>query len=217
MTHNYNTDQIRNVVLLSHCGAGKTSLSEAMLFTSGAIPRMGKVGEGTTTSDYDPEETKRKISINLSPIPCPWKDNKINLLDTPGYADFVGGVIAGIRVADGAIITICAASGIEVGTELVWKYAEEKAIPRLIFVNKMDRENANFHKVVEQIQDKFGRKCIPIQLPIGSHASFKGVVDLIGMKASDGTKEVEIDPSVESQALLFVRNWSKLWPKPMMS
>src|SRR4030043_2431276 len=105
----YGTDSIRNTVLLSHSGAGKTSLSEAMLFTSGAIPRMGRVDQGTTTSDYDPEETKREISINLSPIPIPWKDNKINLLDAPGYTDFISGVIAGLRVADAAIITICAA------------------------------------------------------------------------------------------------------------
>jgi len=171
-----------------------------MLFASGAIPRMGKVEEGNTTSDYDPEETKREISINLSPIPIPWKNNKVNLLDAPGYTDFIGGVIAGIRVADAAIVTICAASGIEVGTELMWKYAEERAIPRFIFINKMDRENANFSKVVEQVQDKFGRKCAPIQLPIGTHTSFKGVVDLINMKATDGTKDVEIDSSIKSQA-----------------
>jgi len=171
-----------------------------MLFVTGTIPRMGKVEEGSTTSDFDPEETKREISINLSPIPCPWKDSKINLLDTPGYSDFVAGVIAGIRVADGAVIAICAASGVEVGTELVWKYAEERGIPRLIFINKMDRENANFNKVVEQVQDKFGRKCVPIQLPIGAHTSFKGVVDLIGMKASDGKTDIEIDSAVEGQA-----------------
>ena len=200
MTNNYNTYQIRNVVLLSHSGAGKTSLSEAMLFTSKVIPRMGRVDEGTTTSDYDPEETKREISINLSPIPIPWKDNKVNLLDAPGYTDFISGVIAGLRVADAAIITICAASGIEVGTEHMWKYAEERAIPRFIFINKMDRENANFNKVVGQVQDTFGRKCVPIQLPIGSHTSFKGVIDLINMKATDGTKDVEIDSSVKGQA-----------------
>src|SRR4030042_5170252 len=181
--HNYSTEQIRNVVLLSHCGAGKTSLSEAMLFASGAIPRIGKVDEGTTCSDYDPEEVKRKISINLSLLPCPWKDNKINLLDTPGYADFIGGVMTGMRVADGAVLVICAASGMEVGTELVWKYAEERALPRLIFINKMDRENANFYKVVEQIQGRFGKKCCPIQLPIGSHTRFGGGGDFIGMKA----------------------------------
>jgi elongation factor G len=126
LMHHYTADQIRNVVLLSHCGAGKTSLSEAMLFTSGGISRLGKVDEGTTTSDYDPDEIKRKISINLSILPCQWKDTKINLLDTPGYADFVSGVIAGMRVADGAVVVVCAASGVEVGTELVWKYAEER-------------------------------------------------------------------------------------------
>lgn len=200
---NYSTDQIRNVVLLSHSGAGKTSLSEVMLFTSGAIPRMGKADEGTTCSDYDPEEQKREISINLSVLPCSWKDCKINLLDTPGYDDFVGAVRAGMRVADGAIIVICAASGIEVGTELMWKHTEEKALPRFIFINKMDRENVDFYKVMEQIQDKFGRKCLPIQLPIGSHTSFKGVLDLITMKAYSGEKEVEMDSSMESQAQSF--------------
>jgi len=202
---NYTTDQIRNVVLLSHCGAGKTSLSEAMLFTSGAISRLGKVDEGTTTSDYDPDEIKRKISISLSVLPCQWKDTKINLLDTPGYADFVAGVIAGMRVADEAIIVVCAASGVEVGTELVWKYAEERALPRLIFINKMDRENADFYKVVEQLQKHFGRRCVPIQLPIGSHISFQGVVDLANMKSYSGAKEQEgeIPSSVEGQARSF--------------
>ncbi|MFC1923979.1 GTP-binding protein, partial [Chloroflexota bacterium] len=200
---NYTTDQIRNVVLLSHSGAGKTSLSEAMLFTSGAIPRMGKTDEGTTCSDYEPEEQKREISINLSVLPCSWKDNKINLLDTPGYDDFIGAVMAGTRVADGAIIVICATSGIEVGTELMWNHAEEKALPRFIFINKMDRENANFDKVVAQVQEKFGRKCIPIQLPIGSHSNFKGIVDLIAMKAYCGGKEEEIDSAMESQVSSF--------------
>jgi len=205
LMQNYTTDQIRNVVLLSHCGAGKTSLSEAMLFTSGAISRLGKVDEGTTTSDYDPDEIKRKISISLSVLPCQWKDTKINLLDTPGYADFVAGVIAGMRVADEAIIVVCAASGVEVGTELVWKYAEERALPRLIFINKMDRENADFYKVVEQLQKHFGRRCVPIQLPIGSHISFQGVVDLVNMKSYSGAKEQEgeIPPSVEGQARSF--------------
>ena len=205
MIPGYGTERIRNVVLLSHCGAGKTSLSEVMLFTTGAIPRLGKVDEGTTTSDYEPEEIKRKISINLTPLYCQWKDTKINFLDTPGYADFVGGVLAGMRIADGAIIVVCAASGVEVGTELVWRYAEEREIPRLIFVNKMDRENANFHRVVGQLQSSFGRKCVPIQLPIGSHTSFQGVVDLIGMKVYGRAKEPEgeIPPSLEGEIHSF--------------
>src|SRR5512139_3045420 len=146
----YSTDHIRNVVLLSHCGAGKSSLSEAMLFTSGAIPRLGRVDDGSSTSDFDPDEVKRKISINLSVLPCEWSGNKINVLDAPGYADFVAGAVAGLAVADAAIILICAASGIEVGTELMWKMADGKGLPRFVFINKMDRENADFGKVVEQ-------------------------------------------------------------------
>jgi elongation factor G len=198
----YGTDSIRNTVLLSHCGAGKTSLSEAMLFTSGAISRLGRVDEGTTASDHDPDEIKRKISINLSLLPCEWKDNKINIIDVPGYADFLGGAISGIRVADGAIVVVCAASGVEVGTELMWKHLEARALPRLVFINKMDRENADFYKVVEQLQKKFGRHCVPIQLPIGAHASFEGIVDLVAMKAykRDSRDEAEIPASVASQA-----------------
>jgi elongation factor G len=121
---NYGTDHIRNVVLLSHCGAGKSSLSEAMLFTSGAIPRLGRVDDGSSTSDFDPDEIKRKISINLSVLPLEWSGNKINILDAPGYADFVAGAVAGAAVADAAVIVVCAASGIEVGTELMWKLAD---------------------------------------------------------------------------------------------
>lgn len=199
----FSTDQIRNVALLSHHGAGKTSLSEAMLFTSGSISRMGKVDEGTTTSDHDPEEIKKRISINLSPLYCPWKNKKINLLDTPGYADFIGGVVAGGRIADGAIIVVCAASGVEVGTEQVWGYVQEGTIPRIIFINKMDRENADFYKVVEQLQKKFGRNCVPVQLPIGAHASFEGLVDLIDMKASSKGKEVGIPTELESHVKSF--------------
>lgn len=198
----YGVEGIRNVVLLSHCGAGKTSLSEAMLFTSGAISRLGRVDEGTTTSDHDPDEMKRKISINLSLLPSEWKDSKVNIIDVPGYADFLGGAISGIRVADGAVVVVCAASGVEVGTELMWKQLEDRDLPRLIFINKMDRENADFFKVVEQIQKKFGRHCVPVQLPIGAHASFEGVVDLVDMKAykKDSRDEVEIPASVATQA-----------------
>ena len=115
----YGLDNIRNTVLLSHCGAGKTSVSEAILFTGGAINRLGKVDDGSSTSDYDPDEVKRKISINLSLLPCPWQDTKINLIDTPGYADFVGEVKAGMRVSEGAIIVICAASGVEAGSHRI--------------------------------------------------------------------------------------------------
>jgi len=198
-------EQMRNVVLLSHSGAGKTSLSEAMLFNSGAITRLGKVDQGNTTADYDPEEVKRKISIYLSLLPCEWQGFKLNVIDTPGYADFVTEVKSAVRIADGAVIVVCAASGVEVGTELVWRYAEEHKLPRLIFVNKIDRENADFFKVVEQLQTYFGRRCLPIQLPIGSEEDFQGVVDVVKMKAYSGSQwqEGEIPDSMASQVEEF--------------
>jgi elongation factor G len=176
----YQSDQIRNVVLLSHSGAGKTSLSEAVLFHTKAITRLGKVEDGNTTSDYDPDEVKRKISISTSLLPFEWNKTKVNLLDTPGYADFVGEVRAALRVVEGAVIVVCAASGVEVGTELTWKYAEEHKLPRLIFINKMDRENADFFKTMDQIESVFGRKCVPLQLPVGAESSFEGAYDLLG-------------------------------------
>jgi len=198
----YGLDNIHNVVLLSHGGAGKTSLSEAILFNTGAISRLGKVDDGSSTSDYDPDEIKRRISINLSLLPCHWRDNKINVLDAPGYADFVGEVKAGIRVSEAAVIVVCAASGVEVGTEMVWGYCEEAKLPRLIFINKMDRENADFSKVVEEIKAKLGHRCLPLQVAIGAHTGFQGIVDLLTMKAYTGspTKEAEIPASVKAQA-----------------
>ncbi len=201
----YTPGNIRNLSLLSHCGAGKTSLSEAVLFTLGITTRLGKVDDGTTTSDYDPDEVKHKISLNLTLIPCEWQDTKINLIDTPGYTDFVGEVKAAVRVSEGAVIVVCAASGVEVGTEQVWGYSEKAGLAQLIFINKMDRENADFYQTVEQIQAKFGAKCVPIRLPIGTQSDFQGTVDLLTMKAYLGSpaKEAEIPSSVEAQAISF--------------
>lgn len=201
----YDLENIRNLALLSHCGAGKTSLSEAILFTTKAITRFGKVDDGTTTSDYDPDEVKRKISLNLTMLPCEWKGAKINLIDTPGYADFVGEVKAAVRVSEGAVIVICAASGVEVGTGQVWAYSDEANLPRLIYINKMDRENADFYKTVEQVQAKLDSKCLPLQLPIGAQSSFQGMVDLLTMKSYTGlpAKEAEIPSSMQSQADSF--------------
>lgn len=198
----YGTKQIRNVILLSHSGAGKTSLSEALLSSCGAISRLGRVEDGTTTSDFDPDEIRRRISINLSLLPCPWKDNKINILDTPGYPDFVGEVVAGLRVAEGAVIVVCAASSVQVGTEQVWRYTEDHKLPRLIFVNRMDRENADFYRVVEDIRNKFGQRCVPIQAPIGSQQDFKGTVDLLtGRAFGPGGQELAGSPlPAEAQA-----------------
>jgi len=201
----YGLENIRNVVLLSHCGAGKTSLAEAALFTAGVTTRLGRVDDGTTVSDYDPDEIKRKISLNLTILPAEWQDVKINLLDTPGYADFVGEVKAAIRVSEAALITVCAASGVEVGTEQVWGYSEAASLARLILINKMDRENADFFQTVKQIQAKFGSKCIPIQLPIGAQHDFQGIVDLITLKGYTGAppKEGEIPSSLQTEVNSF--------------
>ena len=182
----YTAEAIRNVALVGHGGCGKTSLAEALLFSSGAIERMGKVGEGTTTSDYDPDEIKRKISINAAVAPCEWQGTKINCIDTPGYADFVGDVKSALKVVEGALLIACAVSGIEVGTETAWEFAQECNVPRAIFINKMDRENADFYVVAEALRVRFGSRVVPVQLPIGSQDSFKGVVDLIEMKAEVG-------------------------------
>ncbi|MFC1978938.1 elongation factor G [Chloroflexota bacterium] len=197
---NYSTEAIRNLVLMSHSGAGKTSLVEAMMFNAGVISRLGKVDNGTTTSDFDPAEIKKQISINLSLLSFEYKDTKINVIDTPGYADFVGEVKAGLRVADTAVLVICATSGIEVGTELSWQYTEKQSVPRVIYVNKMDRENADFYKVTAEVKSMFGIKCVPVQLPIGAQDSFKGIVDLLKMKAIIDDKQEDIPADMASDA-----------------
>ncbi|MBN1643810.1 MAG: elongation factor G [Dehalococcoidales bacterium] len=196
----FGLENIRNLALVAHNGAGKTSLAEAILFNAKVINRLGKVSDGSTTSDYDPAEQKRSMSISLSMLPYVWQGNKINLMDTPGYPDFVGEVKSAIRVSEGAAVVVCAVSGVEVGTEQIWAYCNESNLPRIIVVNRMDRENADFTKVTEQIQTKFGRKCLPVQIPIGAHTGFKGVVDLLKMKSYTGTEGKEGDVPAELQA-----------------
>lgn len=198
----YKVEELRNVSLIAHSGAGKTSLTEAMLYNAGVVTRLGRVDEGNTVSDYDPEEIRRKISVNTSVTPWEWEGHKVNLLDTPGYADFVGEVKGAIRVSDAVVVTLCAASGVEVGTELVWQYADELKLPRLAFINKMDRENANFQRTLEQMRAKFSAHFVPLQLPIGSQATFKGVVDLLSMQAflGDGKKGSEIPAELRDEA-----------------
>src|SRR3990170_4574418 len=149
----YQTEQIRNVVVLGHGGTGKTSFTEAALFATGAINRLGHVDDGNTTSDYDPDEVKRQISISLSLLPCEWSGHKVTLIDTPGYADFLGEVREGVRAADAALVVVDAVSGVEVGTDLAWEYADEGALPRLLFVNRIDRENADFLGAVRQVRE----------------------------------------------------------------
>ncbi len=194
--------QIRNVVLLSHQGAGKTSLAESMLFTSGATKRLGNVEDGTTTSDYDPVEVQRQMSINLSLLPQEWKGVKLNLIDTPGYADFISEVKSGLRVSEGAVIVVCAASSVEVGTEQMWGDAEKMNLPRLVFVNKMDRDNADFPHTLEEIQTKLSPRCLPVQLPIGSQSDFSGIIDLVTMKGYTGSdlQETELSSTLLEQA-----------------
>lgn len=190
----YETSTIRNTALISHGGAGKTSLTEALLFTSGATNRLGSVDKGTTVSDFDPDETRKQMSINTSLAPCEWNNMKINVLDTPGYFDFVGEVHAALRVADASIVVVCAASGVEVGTEKVWEYADNYEMPRMVVINKMDRENANFSETLEQLRQNFGTRVIPVQVPLGQETSFKGMVNLVEMKAltfSEDGKEVK--------------------------
>ncbi len=184
----YKSDKLRNVVLLGHGGAGKTSLAEAMLFDTGAVNRLGRVDDGTSISDWDDEERRRQMSINASLIPCEWQDHKLNIIDTPGYMDFVGEVISGVRVADAAVVVLDSVGGVEVGTEQVWHYADARDLPRLAFVNKMERENVDYGQVVDQIAAKFGVVAVPMNLPIGSQADFKGVVDLLTQKAYLGEK-----------------------------
>jgi len=198
----YSIDRIRNVALLSHGGAGKTSLAEAMLYNTGAIKRLGKVDEGTTVSDYDPEEIRRHISVNTSLIPCEWREHKINVLDTPGYADFVGEMKGATRVADGCVIVVDATSGVEVGTELVWKYADERDLPRLVFVNKMDRDNANFGRTLNQLREAFEGNFVALQLPVGEGEGFEGLIDLVTMKAYVGEKK-DIPPELLEEARSF--------------
>ncbi len=184
----YSTDQIRNVVLLGHGGTGKTSLAEAALFSSGAVNRLGRVDDGTTASDYEPDEVKRKMSISLALAPVEWAGAKINFIDTPGYADFVGEVRSGIRAADIGVILVDAVSGVQVGTELAWQNASRDKLPCMFFINRMDRENANFEQALLQLQQRYGKKIAPMMLPIGSQESFSGVVNLLDGKAYLGDK-----------------------------
>lgn len=179
---NYPAEKIRNIGVVAHGGAGKTSLVEAMLYSTGATTRLGRVEDGTTTADYHPEEINRKITIHLSLVPCEWQGYKLNVLDTPGYADFIGEVYSAIRVVDTVLFVISAVDGVEVQTEIIWEYAARAGLPVLVFVNKMDRENANFFNVLTELKNKLKANFAPIQLPVGQATDFTGIVDLITQK-----------------------------------
>jgi len=199
----YPTEKIRNVGLFGHNDSGKTSLAEAILFNAGVIKRLGKVDEGNTVSDFDPDEQKRGISVKATPLTFEWKGFKINLIDTPGFADFIGEVVSTLRVVDGAVFVISAVAGVEVQTEIIWKMADEYGYPRIVFVNKMDRENASFQRCLDQLTELYGSRVVPFQLPLGEEQQFRGVVDLIANKAYvyEGGKalETEIPPEMAEQ------------------
>ncbi len=187
----YPADSIRNVALVGHSGTGKTTLAESMLFAAGAVTRLGTIEDHTTTSDWDPDEHKRSFSLSLSIIPLEWNDHKINIIDTPGYMDFMGEVKCGLRAVETALITIDAVSSLQVGTEFAWRFTEELELPRAFLINRMDRDNADFDRCVADIQTTWGNKCLPMTLPIGSESSFQGVVDLLTMKAYTGDQGEE--------------------------
>ena len=200
----YAAQKIRNICLLAHGGAGKTTLAEAALFNAGAADRFGKVADGTTTTDYDAEEIKRKFSINLAVAPLEWGDCKVNLIDTPGYFDFVGEVKQGTHASESAAILVSAKDGVAVGTEKSWGYANGERLARLFFINKMDDENADFDKTNAQILENFGNSVIPFQLPIIESAKCAGVVDVIGKKAyrfseDGGAKQVDMPAAFEGR------------------
>ncbi|MCF6461432.1 elongation factor G [Clostridium sp. Cult3] len=197
----YQSDKIRNVSLIGHSGSGKTTLTEAILYVTGVTKRQGKVDDGNTVSDFDKEEIARKVSIGTAVIPAEWEDIKYNFLDTPGYFDFAGEMYGALRASEGAILLVDASSGVEVGTEKAWKYTEDHNIPKMLFLNKMDKENVNFEKVLADIKDHFGDKIVPFTLPIGEAESFKGFVSVIDEIAYeyDGKDAKEVDIPAELQ------------------
>ena len=198
----YTSKSIRNIALVSHSSSGKTMLAEAFLHFTGATTRLGKIEDGTTVSDYDEEEIRRGISLYTTVLPVEYKDVKINVLDTPGYTDFIGEVISALRVADCALVLMDSVAGREVGTEVVWNYCNQFNLPRFVVVNKMNRENANFRKALASLEETSDLRLIPLQLPWGEKQDFQGVIDLLSMKAykGDGKTVVDIPADLMAEA-----------------
>ncbi|MFP3949088.1 MAG: GTP-binding protein, partial [Longimicrobiales bacterium] len=192
----YPTEKIRNVAVLGHGGSGKTSLVDALCFTAGTSQRRGNVEDGHAVTLTAPEEVSHGISIQLTPAFAEWREHKINLLDTPGYLDFTGEALSAVRVSEGAVVVVDATAGVEVGTEKVWSYCEERGIPRIIFISKMDKENADFDGVFSEIRSRLTSAAIPVEIPIGSGEDFRGIINLISEKAllyKDGTETGEFE------------------------
>ncbi len=201
----YTTEFIRNIALVSHGSAGKTMLAEAFLHFTGATTRLGKIEDGTTASDYDEEEVRRQLSLYTSVLPIEYRDQKINVLDAPGYTDFIGEMISALSVADGAVILVDSVGGVEVGTELAWRTAADFGLPRFLVINRMDRENASFsrtYQAIEEFMHVAGGRYVKVQLPIGEKHEFKGVIDLITMKAymADGKTVTDIPANMKAEA-----------------
>jgi len=196
--------KIRNVGFVGHGGVGKTSLVEAVLFSAGAVSRLGRVDDGTTTTDFDPDEIKRRISLNTAVAYCDWQGHRLNLVDMPGYGDFISDARAGLRVVEAAVVVVDAVAGVQVQTEKVWKFAVEYNLPRLVVVNRMDRERADFWRTLESLGKRLKGRLTPLQLPVGAEGAFKGVVDLVKLKAilyaDMKPQEAEIPADLAAQA-----------------
>ncbi|MEJ2049088.1 MAG: GTP-binding protein, partial [Calditrichota bacterium] len=193
----YTGEQIRNIGTGAHGGAGKTSLVEAMLFTMGATTRMGAIEQGNTMSDYNEDEIERQISISTSLLHGEWNKNKINIIDTPGFSDFFGDVISGLRVVENVLLLVSAASSVEVGTEQIWNLAEKYGKPATFIINKLDRENVNFDKLVTALQERFGHNIIPVQFPLETGHNFYKVIDLLKMKLYNYPQDKSGKASIE--------------------
>ena len=194
----FETARIRNVGLLGHGGDGKTSLTEALLLVTGSIPRLGRIEDGTTSTDFEGDEIKQQKSINVAVAFCEWKGHRINLVDTPGFSNFLADTRSAVRILDTALILMSAASGVKVTTAKVWGFAEAEALPRVLYVNKMDRDRADFHRVLEDARKNLSAHAIPVMLPMGAEAAFRGVITLLNMRAltspPDGTGKVADGP-----------------------
>jgi len=196
----YKTEDLRNTCIVGGGSTGKTQLAEGILYTAKAIDRLGEVDSGNTVCDYNPDEIERKISINSAIAFCEWNDKKINIIDTPGYADFVGEVVGALSVVETSILNVCAVNGVEMGTEKSWEYVQKSKKPSIIFVNRMDKENAHFEKTLESLKGKLTSNVAPISIPIGSSDKFSGVINLITNKAVIEGKEMEIPQEMAAKA-----------------
>lgn len=202
----YNVESVRSIGIIGHGGTGKTSLVESILFDCKETDRIGKIEDGTTVCDYDPEERKRKVSISTSIAPCEWNNHRLYFVDTPGYFDFIGEVIQGLKAVDAALITVCGVSGLQVGTEKAWQNVSKSNIPRAFFINKLDRENANFEKTYTSLREKFGTSIVPIQVPIGKEQDFRGIVDIVNRKAKVFDKKTKaiVDEEIADELLPII-------------